>query len=85
MKRHFVEFTVSDIYCLQEQIQEVALFRVLPVSTMMMSLAKSGPSSSAMERIMLPFFGLPPLRLSWVNCSSGPSITWIQTLSDRNS
>eukprot|EP01139_Manchomonas_bermudensis_P003285 Amastigsp_a8494_19.p3 type:complete len:280 gc:universal Amastigsp_a8494_19:356-1195(+) len=45
------------------------------VSTVRMSVEKSGPSWSTMSRIWPERLGLPPERLSTVSCSSGWSIT----------
>ena len=42
---------------------------------MTISVQKSGPSSRHSALITFGFFGFPPDRLSWVNCSSGHSMT----------
>lgn len=45
------------------------------VSTVMISVQKSGPNSKHKVLMTFGLFGLSPERLSWVNCSSGANIT----------
>lgn len=46
-----------------------------PVSTITISVQKSGPNSRHRDLIMLGFLGFPPDNDCLVKCSSGPSIT----------